>query len=218
MPSGRGLLRAVPRIAPWQNLFALPDFTSYAQHQTLAQDWYFAGRGPVTATEIPWTWISGPLRVRQDPPLNSAAVSVQGGSTSYSASTDSVDSYGQWPFSKTLTTATPSDAQNLADFVTGYYPDPRVRLPQLRLLLNRRTDTECWRILGREVGDRITITDTPTGWPAGATELVIEGIAHSSAVDVREVFWSTAPVIGEDADVTGPWFRLGVSTSDVLPY
>lgn len=219
MPSGQGLLRLVPQVAPWNNLFRLPDFTGERREMTLAEDWYFAGRGPVTPTEIPWTWISGPLRMRQDPPLNAASVTASG--TAYSTDLTSISSYGQWPFSATLNTATEVDAQNLADWVVGYYPDPRTRLPTLRVILNSRTETECWTILGREVGDRITITNTPAGWPDGATELVIEGITHSSGVDVREVSWSTSPVIGAAADATGPWFRIGVSAlggTDALPF
>jgi hypothetical protein len=222
MISGRGLERAVPQIAPWRNLFALPDFTSYAAEANLAADWYFAGLGPTTPTQIPYSWLVGPLRQRQDSALNAAAVSRSEGGTAYSTDQTSIDEYGQWPFSATLTTDTKADAQNLADWVTDYFPDPRTRFPALRLILNKRTPTECWTILAREVGDRITITDTPTGWPLGGTELVIEGIGHSSGVDLREVVWSTAPVIGTEPDSTGPWVRWGVTNfgdeTDAFPF
>jgi hypothetical protein len=51
--------------------------------------------------------------------------------------------------------------------------------------------------------------------------LVVEGITHRSAADLRVVTWSLAPVIGSEPDVVGPWFRLAVSEldgDDVLPW
>lgn len=220
MPSGRGLQRAVPQMAPWERLFDLPSWTSDDQTR-LAQDWYFAGLGPLTAVAIPWTWLSGPLRFRQDSPLNEAAVSRSGGATAYASDSTSIDTYGQWSFSATLTTPDATDAQNLADWTVDFYTDPRVRCPQLHLILSRRTPDECWTILEREVGDVITITGVPSGWPQGANTLVIEGIVHTSTSDARTVDWSTSPLIGSSPDVAGPWFRLDTSVlggTDVLPY
>lgn len=221
MPSGRGLQRAVPQIEPWVNLFALPAWTGDTADQELAVDWYFAGRGPVTPTAIPWTWLNGPLRFRQDSPLNQAAVTKSSGATAYADDATSIDTYGQWSFATSLLTDSAQDAQNLADQIVTYYTAPRVRCPQLNLTLNRRSQTECWTILEREVGDVITLTGVPAGWPEGANTFVIEGIAHFSTSEIRTVTWAAAPVIGASPDVTGPWFRLGVSTlggTDVLPY
>lgn len=221
MPSGRGLMRGVPQFAPWADVFALPDFTSWALQADIAQDWYFAGRGPQVPTEIPWRWIGGPLTRRQDPPQNAAAVTTADGGEAFATNQTSVDEYGQWPFQASLATATTYDPQNLADWVTAYHTDPRTRLPAIVLPFLKRTDEEVRLILGREVGHRITITGTPSMWPADATELVIEGIVHQSSADERSVTWCTTPVIGAAVGQTGPWFRVGVSRmggSDVLPF
>jgi hypothetical protein len=60
------------------------------------------------------------------------------------------------------------------------------------------------------------IAPNPTAWPAGITELVIEGIAHSIDSDgTRWVVWNTAPVIGSTAGTAGPWFRADDSTTDI---
>ncbi len=221
MPSGRGLQRAVPQIAPWANLFALPAWTADTADHGLAADWYFAGRGPVTPVPFPWAWFNGPLRFRQDSPLNQAAVTKASGATVYAEDSTSIDTYGQWSFVASLLTDSAQDARNLASQIVTYYTDPRVRCPQLNLTLNRRSQTECWTILEREVGDVITLTGVPPGWPEGANTFVIEGIAHYSTSEIRSVTWAAAPVIGTSPDVTGPWFRLGVSAlggTDVLPY
>lgn len=216
---GRGLKRNVPRYAPWASLF---DFTTWpSTARAVAHDWYFAGRGPARSTDIPWGWLSGPLRFRPDSPLNAAQVTISGGSTAYADDDDSIDEYGQWGFTHTTYSANAKDAANLAAWIVAYYTDPRVRLAQAILVLNKRTDSEIRRILGREVGDRVSITGTPTGWPGGAIELVIEGINHSSAADLRVATWSLSPLIGENPDESGPWFRLGVSQlggDDALPW
>lgn len=221
MAGGRGLERGVPREWPWERLFDLPSWTGDGTSPAVAADWYFAGRGPVTAVEIPWSWLQGPIRLRQDSPLNAASVAQLNGVTAYADDDTSIDTYGQWGFAASLTTATEADAQALADWIVAYYQDPRIRCPQLIINLRRRTDTECWAVLDREVGDVIALTGVPSGWPEGANTLVIEGIGNVATADARLISWSCAPVIGSSPDVTGPWFRLGVSQlggTDVLPF
>lgn len=214
--NGRGLQRGVPRYAPWRNLF---DIEHPGMSRFIALDWYWAR--PAYVSEIPWTWLSGPLRFRPDPPLNAAAVSTSGGATSYATDQDSIDKRGQRSFTHTTYSDNEKDAANLAAFIVAYYRNPRVRLAQSVLILNKRTPGEIRLILDLEVGDRIRITDTPVGWPEGGVELVIEGITHRAAVDMRTVSWSLAPVIGASPDVSGPWFRLGDSMlggDDALPW
>ena len=216
--SGKGLLRNVPRYAPWSALWS---FDHPPTAYFISDDWYFSGLGPQFTVEIPWTWLSGPLRFRPDPPLNAAAVTTSGGGTAYASDRDSIDQRGQRSFTHTTYSDNDKDAANLAAWIVEYYHNPRVRLAQSVLILNKRTPSECRKILRREIGDRIHITGTPVGWPEGATQLVIEGITHRSAVDVRTVTWSLSPLIGVNPDVAGPWFRLGVSQlggDDVLPW
>lgn len=216
---GRGLMRAVPNHAPWANLFVTP-LTADTAQKTLANDWYFAGRGPAPVTEISWRWLSHPLRFRPDPPLNTAQVSQFAGGRGYALDRASVRERGQSAFTHTTYAASAVDAANLATWIVTYYRNPRVRLSPV-LMLNGRTPSEIRLILRQQIGDRIRITDTPVGWPEGGIELVIEGYEHRAAKDVRTVRWSLAPVIGAEPDRAGPWFRTGVSQLggiDALPF
>lgn len=214
---GQGLPVPAPAMTPWDNLFALPLWTGDDGGQAVAQDWYLDGFSPPAATQIPWTWLSGPIRFRQDKPITYAAISKSSGSTAVSV----VSADEQVDYTATLDTANDVDTANYAHFLTTYYDVARTRAAALRLILNTRTRTEIWTILGVGVGDRITITGTPTGWPNGATSLVVEGIKHTSTPAGRIVEWSTSPLIGETVGSVGPFFRVGVSAldgTDLLPW
>ncbi len=175
---------------------------------------YWWGGYPPTPTEIPHSWLT--------PPANTAAVTRTGGETARSTDRASVLAIGERPFNATLNTTVVDDPYNFATYVTAYYTSPRQRMPELRLNLLSRTPDECWRILSRRIGDRISITGAPAGWPEGVTELVIEGIGHTiGSDDARWVAWKTAPVIGSTPGEAGPWFRLGESmtgSTDLLPF
>lgn len=175
---------------------------------------YFWGGSPPTVTQIPYSWLSPPARFRPDQPRNIAAVTRTNGATARASSSASVTAVGERPFPATLDTQVVDDPANYAAWIVGNYTNPRQRMPQLALLLTSRTDVECWLILGREIGDRISITGTPVTWPDGVTELVIEGVANQVAGDTRAVVWNTAPVIGAAAGTAGPWFRADSSRTD----
>jgi hypothetical protein len=214
---GFGVWAPALPLVPFEDLFALPSFTSDESNQALAQDWYLSGLSAPEAVEIPWTWISGPLRFRQDKAITYAAVTATRGSA-----VSVVESDEQLDFSASLDTVNVVDAGNLAHFITTYYDTPRTRIAALKLILNIRTVTEIWTILGVGVGTRITITDTPVGWPDGAGSLVVEGIKHSSSdATLRTVEWSTSPLVGETVGEVGPFFRVGASAlggTDLLPW
>lgn len=215
---GQGLPVPAPGMTPWANLFNPPSWAGDDAGTELARDWYLGGLAPPDPIEIPWSWLAPILRFRQDKAVTYAAVTRTAGGTAVS----SVDMDEQIDFTATLDTANNVDAPNLAHFMTVYYDEPRTRLAQLRFILNNRTVTEIWTLLGADIGDRILLTDLPaTGWPAGADSVVIEGIFHSITSEERVVEWSTSPVIGETAGTVGPFFRVGVSLldgSDLLPW
>jgi hypothetical protein len=218
--SGQGTTWVVPWYAPWPALFDAGSWTGDLTGVAIAADWYFAGRGPLVPVDIDWTWLSPPVQLRSDPPVNQASVSRTDGSTAPARDQDSIDTYGYWAHSATVDSDSPADPRNLATWLVTYYPDPRPRLT-FTMKLRSRTDSECRLILGRECGDRIRVTNTPTGWPVGGTQLVIEGVQHESASDERTVTWLTAPLAGTTADLAGPWFRLDVSQldgTDVMPF
>jgi hypothetical protein len=196
-------------------------------------DWFWGGGAP-DPTIIPWTWLSMPLQLRSDQPINHAEISRTGGSAAIADAATSQLAYGVFAASGELTTASVDDAQNFANFLIAYYANPLVRCPVLTFDLVHRTVDERWRILDRELGDRVTLgpgvvpspsgpitLPVPAGLPIGATSLVIEGIAHSSSVTGRVTEWTTAPLLGSTPGTEGPWFRVDTSRmdgTDVMPF
>lgn len=217
---GQGLPFPAPGMVPWTNLFALPPWTGDEAFVDLAANWYLDGYSPVDAVEIPFSWLSGPMRFRQDRPFNYAAVSSDGGGTAIARTVADE----QVEFTTTLGSRNDVNAPNLAHFTITYYDEPRTRLSSVALVLNDRTEEEIWKILGVGIGDRITITDPPTGYPRGADNLVVEGVRHNAAgnASARVVVWATSPVIGAEIGEVGPFFRVGVSPldseTDLLPW
>jgi hypothetical protein len=191
---------------------------------TVAWRDYMWGGHPPAVTEIPYDWLTAPARWRPDQPRNVATVTRAGGSSARAQDAASVDAVQERPFTATVDSQVVDDPRNYATWIVAYYTDVRQRMPTLTLNLVSRTDVECWRILGRSIGDRIRITGTPVGanaWPDGTTELVIEGVEHRIGGDTRYVVWNTAPVIGAAPGEAGPWFRLGESFTDgtdVVPF
>lgn len=194
---------------PFTDLYALPSWNGEETPQDLVQDWYLSGLSAPEPTQIPYGWLSKPMRSRQDKAVTYAEVTKSGGSTAIA----SVPADEQLDFTATLDAANDVDAPNLAHFTTVYYDGPRTRFAQLRLVLTERTRDEIWTILGVGIGDRIQITGVPATWPPGAAHQVVEGIGHESSGQ-RVLTWVTSPVIGESAGQVGPFARVGVSQLD----
>lgn len=206
MPAtGKGQLLAATDLDPG-------DFSDPGAAQVV-NDWYWGG-GPPPVTQIPYSWLVQPLKLRPDKPINIVDVSTASGVTVRSQSDAAVQEYGESPVTVQIATAVDADAANLGGHIVGSYAQPRMRCPQLTFDLLARTDMEIWTLLGRSYGDRIQITGTPPNWPAAATHLVIEGIQHTVGLDTRQVVWNTSPVIGSAPGVAGPWFRTDVSRTD----
>lgn len=180
----------------------------------------------VAALEIPYSWLQPPLRTRTDKPITTASVTQSGGTAAYAQDDDSLDEYGDNPFTTTLFTDCDADPANLAAFMLDYYATqpgdvPRTRFVSLRICLSKRTPAEQFMLhQGLTLGRRILITGYPSTWPTGLPHQVVEGIHHTVG-QMREVELTTSPVIGSSHGVAGPWFRLGVSTwggTDVVPF
>lgn len=183
--------------------------------QQIIADWALPP-GPPAPVQIPYTWLSPGLRGRPDKPLTTAVVAQDSGVTAERFNNNALTEYGDNPFELTMFTDGVDDPANLAEFVLKYYATqpgqvPRTRFPSLTVVLNGRTVAEQWRLLGLKQGDRITITDAPSTWPAGTTEQVVEGVRHILGSNARTVQLNTSPVIGATAGMAGPWFRLGKS-------
>lgn len=221
MTTSKGLGRRKPGLlamAPWTALFgagALGQDTG----KTIATELYFGGLPP-PVVEIPMGWLSGRATFRQDPPFARAEVQQRGGDTARSKNTAAVINGREWVFTATLDSIVDADPGNLAAWVTTYYTDPLPRSSAMILILNSRSVTEIWRILGVTQGSRIQITGT-TGWPDGATDLVVECVSHRVTADLRTVVWACAPIVGEVVGTAGPWFYADssfTSGSDVIPF
>jgi hypothetical protein len=205
-------------LVPWARVF---DYGALGEQagRAMAEELYFGGYPP-PPVEIPLGWFRGSVRLRQSSRFNRAEVTKLGGATARSSSV--VGDERQRKFTATLDTIVDADPANLAKWVTDYYDEPMPRSAALVLVLNSRTQTEIWRILGVRQGRRISIVDTPAGWPSGATELIVEGITHQIVGDARTVTWNTSPVIGAEPGTSGPWARFDEtrysSSTEIMPF
>jgi len=230
--SGKG---AVMGMGEWTDDDLIVDVERPTSPASLVVNDWFWGSGAPDATVIPWTWLTVPIELRADQPINSAAITRVNQAAATVNATASQTTYGVFAAATTLDTISPDDAANLAAFLTTYYANPLMRCPTITMSLVPRTDEERWRILGREIGDRFTlgpgtvqdapghttVLPVPAGLPIGAQSLVIEGIQHASSVTDRVAEWTTAPLLGSSPGVEGPWFRLGSSRldgTDALPF
>ncbi len=180
----------------------------------------------VPPLEIPYSWLQPPLRTRTDKPITTAAVTQSGGTVAYDQDDDSLDEYGDNPFTTTLFTDCDADPANLAAFMLAYYATqpgdvPRTRFVSLRICLSKRSTAEQFLLhQSLSIGRRIRITGHPSTWPTGLPHQVVEGIHHTVG-QMREMELLTSPVIGSSHGVAGPWFRIGVSSwdgTDVIPF
>lgn len=177
---------------------------------------------PPPVVEIPYLWIATPLSRKPTVAVTKAQIAQLGGATAYSSAPDAtVRQFGTNTARVTLDSPVDADAANLAAMLTTYQATPRPRQPTLTLNLLARTDAECLVILGVTQTQRVRITGAPAGTPPGALNFVVEGIAHSMAVDQRLVIWATAALIGTTTAAPGPWYRRDSSIrggTDIRPY
>lgn len=179
---------------------------------------YWWGSGTITPPapiKIPICWLSQPVKLRLERPINAATISVPGGTTGRYKDDASIAAVrSRYPYTATLTTVTPSDATNLAHWVVTYGVEQRTRSPQLIIDLLYRTDAEKIRLLRITLGRRIEITDVPDNFPEGAAHLLVIGITHEIGLRTRRMLLTTTAIIGSDPGVAGPWTRLGHSRLD----
>lgn len=104
------------------------------------------------------------------------------------AACDSATSQAKY-FSRTLTRSglfvdTDNEAAANAEYLLNKYKDPALRLTGL--VLNPLSDATLWpQVLGREIGDRVTVKRRPGGGSASETIVqpsFIEGVDHAAAL------------------------------------
>lgn len=188
----------------------------------LGDYWWGTGTAaPLPPVQIPICWLSMPVRLRMEQPVDQTTIDRPGGVPTYAIDRASIAEYGVYPFDATLATATAADPANLASWVLTYRSQPQMSAPSLTIDLLYRTDSEKRLVLGVAIGRRIQLTGVPAEFPEGASSLIVTGIQHTVGVTVRRVTWTTDPVPGTDPGVPGPWFYLDSSAlggSDVVPF
>lgn len=185
---------------------------------------------PNAPTEIPLIWLSQPLPMRLDQPVNTATITRPGtvyadgsqGPTGFAEDLTSYDEYGAFPgYEANLTSLTEGDPAALAAHTVAYLSEARTRVVQATIDLLYRTDAERLLILRVERGQRIRLTGVPVEFPEGADSLIVAGIAHETGVQRRRITWTFNAVVGSTPGVPGPWFRLDSSVldgPDLMPF
>lgn len=221
MPAlGRGRLTGTHEVG-FSGLLPRTDGLGSGIAAKVASDFWW-GFSRTSPTQIPYTWLSPPVRFRVDAPINDVAVTRTGAETAYLSSPTSISQYGDVSASITIDTVSPNDSVALATWMITYYSGQRMRCPALMVNLFPRTEPETWRVLGVAIGTRIQITGAPATWPEGTSSLIVEGITHSISQNGQTVMWNTSPVVGATPGTVGPWFRLNggsaINGSDVVPF
>lgn len=152
---------------------------------------------------------------------NEVYVDREGGTTQIATDGPSIGKY----FPRTLTrdntlTTTDSEAMSAAKWLLARYKDPKLRVRSM-LLDGEASPNSLWpQILGREIGDRVTVRKRP---PGGGS--MIEQVSTIESIELSwtaqggwwDCRWSLSPA---DTTVTSYW-QLNVSalgTSTVLVY
>lgn len=107
-----------------------------------------------------------------------------------------------------LLVRTDSQALGLAQWNVAVNAQPVVRIPTLKVNLNKLNATQQAQILGLEIGDRIRSSRIPQAVGSALTfDAIVEGIRH----DITKAEWSVQFVVSPAYNVDVPLFRLGTS-------
>lgn len=125
---------------------------------------------------------------------NRVQVTRVGGAAVVAKDDDSIADYGMRSYSRTSLSADPGDARNIAQWILDHYKDPILRFDKLTVL-PRKDPTNLWpQVLGREIGDRITVRRRPQSvGSAIEKEVLIEGISHQITPDQWVTSWDLTP-------------------------
>ena len=167
-----------------------------SQVATVLRDYVFAeAPAPV---QIPYSWLSPPVRFRAEAVVNVAEIGQVDGATATVTNEASRSAYGERAVQGTLDTACDADPANLGLWLTTYRGEPRMRMPALVLVdLIARTPEECVRILRVREGDRVLITGLP--WETAT---------------VTDTFGRSVSPGWGNTETGQPWVNTGGSASD----
>lgn len=138
------------------------------------------------------------------------------GGTATAASTASIDAYGLFPTTYDTLLNDQTEAEALADYVVGFYAEPKYRISEIEVVVNALTPAQVTQLLGVDLGDVALVEWTPnnTGAPI-AQYAVIEGISHTADPNVHRVRLQLAQGVGS---FTLDSAAFGVLDDDLLGY
>lgn len=160
-----------------------------------------------SGTDLPVT--SSSPEISDDQIRNDVTVSRLEGTAQTARDTTSISTYQLSSYVRDgLYHDNDAHSRYMAQFILNSYKDPVDRV--LSLTVDPyRDEANLWpAVLGIELTDRVTLTDTPQ-WvaPAVTRTLVIEGITHTFANKA----WETAYNVSENAAVMTAYWKLGVA-------
>lgn len=148
---------------------------------------------------------------------NEAEVTRRGGAPQRASDTDSQREYLKRTYTKSTLDASDNTAFDHATWAVNRFSDPEYRIIGL-VVKPQRDPTNLWpHVLGREIGDRITVQLTPMGVGSEISKAaIIEGVEHS----MQDGEWTTTWRLSE-ADSTAYWVlddeALSVLDSTTVP-
>lgn len=134
--------------------------------------------------------------------INTAIVALPNGTAGSYSDAESVALYGPQPASFSAPCRSPNDARSLAKHYVQLrnHPHTRVSSVSLKPRNSNLASTLFPHVLGRDIGDRITVTRNVTGTlkPSSTTtavsaQVMIDGITHRITEDDWVTTWTTTP-------------------------
>jgi hypothetical protein len=106
--------------------------------------------------------------------------------------------------------AAEAEAQSLAEYLLSRYREPGLRISQI-VIQGQRNDSLWPHVLGRDLGDRVTVTRRPPGGGDAIAQLsAVESVAHNWRPGYWETAWQLSPVD------TAIYWKLGDPVASVL--
>lgn len=132
----------------------------------------------------------------------------EAGDVARAADGTSINRYGYRQYALQVSMASAAMAQNYAAWLLALYKDPLIRVSSLTIKPARHPDVLFPQVLGRELGDRITVKLTPPGGGSRITrDAIIRGISHS----VTPSDWTTVWTFQDVSNIPSP-FIVGTTT------
>jgi len=127
---------------------------------------------------------------------NYVTVEREGGTPKVASDSSSITNYMQRELSLSLLVATDTACQNIANAILGRYSNPALRFDSITMKTLGVLNPMWPQVLGRELGDQITVERTP---PGGGPQIVQQSIIESISITLEapyiwETTWQLSPL------------------------